>query len=536
MLKCAWITPYDKLTTKGRCAMKRVFCLYRVSTVSQSENGDIPMQREACHEFATSKGWIVTEEFSEYGVSGFKVPSEKREALQDIKKAAIQKRFDVLLVFMFDRLGRRDDETPFIVEWFVKNGIEVWSVVEGEQKFDDHVDKLLNYIRYWHASGESLKTSIRTKTGMEFLVREGLYVGGTPAFGYKICKLGRSNKRGLEVHDILVDPKEADIVKKIFDMYCSGQGGTHQIAVQLTEQGFMTRKGKAWRQSSISSILRNICYTGVRKFGTVQSEIIPHLQIIDWKTFAVAKKRSELNKLHKPNRGRSLHAASVLFADLLWCINCGKKMTITRNRKIRKNKNGTQTVYDRLNYICTNKSSNPHCIGQKSYSAKSIDSVLFEIITRFLTSKDFNSMQIDVNRESSASEQIERIEAEIVNEKQSLKDLKCEVVAVIQGTSAFGSLLIADLIRNTDSQIIELESEKMMLLDMEHKQTLQLSRAKDFCKQLRLNSGESLSTHTFGEKSELLKQLIDRIYLGSGYKYRIVWAFGEESRGVFGGK
>jgi len=532
MLKCAWITPYDKLTTKGRCAMKRVFCLYRVSTVSQSENGDIPMQREACHEFATSKGWIVTEEFSEYGVSGFKVPSEKREALQDIKKAAIQKRFDVLLVFMFDRLGRRDDETPFIVEWFVKNGIEVWSVVEGEQKFDDHVDKLLNYIRYWHASGESLKTSIRTKTGMEFLVREGLYVGGTPAFGYKICKLGRSNKRGLEVHDILVDPEEADIVKKIFDMYCSGQGGTHQIAVQLTEQGFMTRKGKAWRQSSISSILRNICYTGVRKFGTVQSEIIPHLQIIDWKTFAVAKKRSELNKIHKPNRGRSLHAASVLFADLLWCINCGKKMTVTRNRKVRKNKNGTQAVYDRLNYICINKSDNPCCIGQKSYSAKYIDTVLFKSISCFLVSEDFDYLQIGVNRKSSVNEQLEDIENELKNEKQSLKDLKDEVVEVIRGTSAFGSMLIADLIKNTESRIIELECEVLLLLDTKRRQAFQLSRAKELCRQLFLDPDEKLPSHTLVEQSEFLKQLIDRIYLGSEYKYRIIWTFGGELSGI----
>ena len=64
---------------------------------------------------------------------------------------------------MFDRLGRRDDETPFIVEWFTKQGIEVWSVNEGQQRFDTHVDKLMNYIRYWQASGESLKTSVRTR-------------------------------------------------------------------------------------------------------------------------------------------------------------------------------------------------------------------------------------------------------------------------------------------------------------------------------------------------------------------------------------
>ena len=35
-------------------------------------------------------------------------------------------KFDILLVFMFDRLGRRDDETPFIVEWFTKQGIRLY--------------------------------------------------------------------------------------------------------------------------------------------------------------------------------------------------------------------------------------------------------------------------------------------------------------------------------------------------------------------------------------------------------------------------
>lgn len=87
-------------------------------------------------------------------------------------------KFDILLVFMFDRLGRRDDETPFVVEWFVKNGIEVWSAMEGQQRFDNHVDKLLNYIRYWQASGESIKTSMRVKTRMEQLTQEGHYTGG----------------------------------------------------------------------------------------------------------------------------------------------------------------------------------------------------------------------------------------------------------------------------------------------------------------------------------------------------------------------
>ena len=107
--------------------MNTVYTLYRVSTKQQVDKtkDDIPMQREACHEFADRMGWTIGKEFLEKGVSGFKVSASDRDAIQDLKAAALNKEFDILLVFMFDRIGRIDDETPFIVEWFVKQGIDL---------------------------------------------------------------------------------------------------------------------------------------------------------------------------------------------------------------------------------------------------------------------------------------------------------------------------------------------------------------------------------------------------------------------------
>ena len=198
---------------------KRVYTLYRVSTKGQVEKDDIPMQKEACRNFAESQGWEIVKEFSEKGVSGFKKSAKERDELQKIQQAAMEGKFDILLVFMFDRLGRRDDETPFIVEWFTKQGIEVWSVNEGQQRFDTHVDKLMNYIRYWQASGESLKTSVRTRTRLEQLTGEGHYTGGTVAFGYKRVRLGRVNKKNQEVCDLVVDEAEAEIVQQIFAQF-----------------------------------------------------------------------------------------------------------------------------------------------------------------------------------------------------------------------------------------------------------------------------------------------------------------------------
>ena len=115
--------------------MKKVYCLYRVSTKRQVDKikDDIPMQKIACQEFDKEKGWYISKEFYEKGVSGYKVSAEDRDAIQELRDAAVNKEFDVLWVYMFDRLGRRDDGTPFVVEWFVKQGIEVWTTLIGQQ-------------------------------------------------------------------------------------------------------------------------------------------------------------------------------------------------------------------------------------------------------------------------------------------------------------------------------------------------------------------------------------------------------------------
>jgi len=88
----------------------RVYCLYRVSTAKQVDHdefnqSDIPMQRIACNEFAAKMGWTIINEQQENGVSGYKVSANDRDRIQLIKEHAQQGKFDILLVFMFDRIG-----------------------------------------------------------------------------------------------------------------------------------------------------------------------------------------------------------------------------------------------------------------------------------------------------------------------------------------------------------------------------------------------------------------------------------------------
>lgn len=45
--------------------MKKVICLYRVSTVGQVDHDDIPMQRLACREYAaTHPDWEIIDEMA----------------------------------------------------------------------------------------------------------------------------------------------------------------------------------------------------------------------------------------------------------------------------------------------------------------------------------------------------------------------------------------------------------------------------------------------------------------------------------------
>lgn len=190
---------------------------YRVSTKGQvDKSDDIPMQKIKCRKFAQEHNWRVVLERSEKGVSGSKVSAAKRDVIQELRTRAADGEFDILLVYMFDRLGRIESETPFVLEWFVQHGIQMWSTHEVQQKIESHIDKLMNYIRFWQAAGESEKTAMRTRDRLRQIASSGHYTGGAVPYGYRLVDQGRTNKRGKPVMDLALDPMEAPIVQEIF--------------------------------------------------------------------------------------------------------------------------------------------------------------------------------------------------------------------------------------------------------------------------------------------------------------------------------
>ena len=444
---------------------KRVCCLYRVSTIGQVEKDDIPMQRQYCRDFVDhQQGWIIVKEVYEKGVSGFKLSAKERDAVQEIQREAIAHTFDILLVYMFDRLGRRDDETPFIVEWFVKNDIEVWSAVEGQQRFDNHVDKLLNYIRYWQASGESIKTSVRVKTRLEQLTQEGHFTGGAVPYGYKAVKQGRMNKRNREVTDLVIDEDAAEIVRLIFNKYVNEGYGAQRLCRYLTEQNIRRENGKNFPNTTINRIIKNPIYTGYLQNGEVRSEFIPELKIIEPELFERAQTIMKGRTMEHSNVPLNLKG-NALLVGRIYCGHCGNRLTLTTSGKRKVDENGVTTWVGRPRYQCHYKVRHPgECDGQSGYGVPKLDGIIDRVIR----------MQLELIRDAPGIELIQRqheknvdlarakvniLQGQLKDKERELADYQTEVIKIIRGQSRLNVDMLNEIIEQTKAEYKKLKAD-----------------------------------------------------------------------------
>ena len=448
----------------------RVCTLYRVSTDKQVDHNDknqadIPMQRKACRAFCDKMGWTIVHEEQEEGVSGHKVRAENRDKLQIIKGLARQKKFDILLVFMFDRIGRIADETPFVVEWFVKQGIEVWSTQEGQQRFDSHTDKLTNYIRFWQADGESEKTSIRTRTVLGQLVEAGGFKGGLAPYGYDLVKSGRFNKRKHELYELVVNEAEAAVVQTIFEKYVHEGYGAQRIATYLNRQGYRARTGKMWHHATIRGIVCNLTYTGVLRCGESRSQELPHLQIIEPELFETAQRirtaraNSAAQERHVPmnTRGKSLLSGNV------YCGHCGARLALTTNGKSYPCKEEPHRVVKRVRYICYGKTrKQTDCNGQTGYTAHILDSIIDKLVRRiFERMKAIPKSEIVNLRYQEKMEErkclLQSVRADYTKAAHELDMLKAEVIKALRGESSFPKDLLGAMVTEAETKCRELQ-------------------------------------------------------------------------------
>jgi DNA invertase Pin-like site-specific DNA recombinase len=106
-------------------ASNRVAIYARVSTTNHGQ--DVSMQTRDLEQFAQARGWRLVDSYLDLGISGSK---DKRPQLDRLMADAHKRRFDIVIVWRFDRFARSVSHLLRALETFNALGIAFVSLSE----------------------------------------------------------------------------------------------------------------------------------------------------------------------------------------------------------------------------------------------------------------------------------------------------------------------------------------------------------------------------------------------------------------------
>lgn len=326
----------------------------RVSTTEQADEGySIDEQTRVLKEYCELHGYMVYDDYVDRGISGKNI--QGRPAVQRLLQDAEQKKFDVVLVWKMNRLARKMVDLMNIVELLNSKNIAFRSYTENYET-ETPTGKLQFQMMAAIAEYERNNIAENVKMGMLARAKEGRWNGGQ-VLGYDVVEVPNESKRRKNTY-LVMNEKEANIVRCIFQMYTSGHG-YKSIANCINKKGYRTKKGKTFSLNAIKTIVTNPVYAGYIRYNVRRdwnekrrNNVNPnpvivkgeHEPIISEKIWKVAQNVYE-SRSHKPNR---VHAGEFPLTGIMRCPVCGAGMVI--GRTTNKLKDGTKRVLEY--YVC----------------------------------------------------------------------------------------------------------------------------------------------------------------------------------------
>ena len=229
--------------------MPKFFAYCRTSTENQREEKTIDLQVENLTQYAKKNGIEITDWFKDDGVSG---GLEHRPELMRLMKSLEQDGgVDGVLIYKLDRLARDLYIQEGLIREFSKLGKQIISTLEPDLDSNDPFRKAFRQMLGVFAEFEKAMITLRMKNGRDSAVAKGGWHGGS-ILGYK-------HKDG----HLIIDPAEAEVVKRIFALRKKKKTSPKQIAELLNHENVPTkRKTTKWHSYTVKKILGNSLYRG----------------------------------------------------------------------------------------------------------------------------------------------------------------------------------------------------------------------------------------------------------------------------------
>ncbi|MDQ0245252.1 DNA invertase Pin-like site-specific DNA recombinase/DNA-binding transcriptional MerR regulator [Bacillus fengqiuensis] len=486
---------------------KRVWTLYRVSTLSQANNHDITLQRKACLSFIGNQNnsiWSLEREFRELAVSGYKYTVNERNRLKRILEGAKQQEFDILLVFMFDRLGRNSEEMQGLIEQVQAYGIQIWSVIEGQWSGS-------NYSYFGQAALEVERTSQRVKQRLRQMNEEGIFTGGTAPYGYKLIENSNGKK------SLVIDQKEAKVILYIFNLALNHQYGCSKIAQQLNHLDIKTRNNKTWIYNTVSRLLRNPVYIGrpaYNKYKEKGHKIVRDKWKLQPKNHGLSivpegqfYQVQEMMEGRKP-AGRTNEQAvgeDFLLAEIVICAYCGKKLKAENNYNRSKSKvtgKIKKTIYRR--YVCEHAKNKQEFHGQRDFGADKYEGLVVKEVLRTIRAAKEKGFTLKSE---------EMYSREFLLKQNPVEGLKQDIKRGYQDLFTLkGQATVLSVLKEQEDKLAEL-NDKLLLLEEEMNHIVtNLKELKNLRDELE-HWEQKFSTGSMKIKKEMIKRVIQHAEL-----------------------
>lgn len=333
----------------------------RVSTEEQRERQSIATQREFGERYCQLHELPVFRQYADDGISGT-VPLENRPEGSQILRDARLGKFNQLLVYKLDRLGRETRLILNAVAELEKLGVRIRSMTE---EFDTGTStgRLMLTLLSGFASHERDVIRERSVAGTNRVAEAGAWLGGIVPYGYR--KVGEKRHAHLVISDEQIPGvamSEAEVIREVFRMAAVDRKSCRVIAKRLNDlrvpcaysrDDRLILRGKRkqrtsglWRPGRIRGLLTNRTYMGIHEFGKRAAKERPIISrpapaIVSEATWTKAQKTLHDNFLFSARSAKNQY----LLRGLIKCGLCGLTyIGVAANRP-----NGKREFYYRCN-------------------------------------------------------------------------------------------------------------------------------------------------------------------------------------------
>ena len=193
--------------------------------------------------------------YADEGISGTDL--RKRDGFNQMIKDAKAGKIDVIITKSISRFGRNTLDTLNSIRALKELGVDVYFEKENIHTINSEGELLITLL-----SATAQQTSQSQSENLKWGIRKQYERGNIKSVGSGKFLGYTKDEEG----NLMIDEKEAVIVKRIYQEFLEGYG-THQIANRLTEEKVpMTFDGKGWCASHIKKVLTNEKHKGDFRF------------------------------------------------------------------------------------------------------------------------------------------------------------------------------------------------------------------------------------------------------------------------------